>query len=206
MGEPARVPLSDALSRLRRAHANNPAERRRFRRLSLVLDGRMLDGAGREQDCRTEDISPGDARVTSSATLAKDERVIIYLADVGRVSGRVARVSGDREYAIIFDMSAHKRERLAERLTYLITRERLGIRDPEAARAAPTRGEVEIAIDGGGLIIGEILDFSLSGVTIRTTQTPPLIGAWVRIGGVHGRVARFFESGFAIDFESHARP
>ncbi|MCR6643649.1 MAG: hypothetical protein NVV62_03525 [Terricaulis sp.] len=33
-------------------------ERRRFRRLPLVVGGRMLGADGAEYDCRTEDISP----------------------------------------------------------------------------------------------------------------------------------------------------
>ncbi|HRO02370.1 MAG TPA: hypothetical protein PLS69_02035 [Terricaulis sp.] len=46
-----------------------------------------------------------------------------------------------------------------------------------------------------------MLDFSLAGVTIRTNRAPPLIGVWVRVGALYGRVARIVEGGFAIDFE-----
>jgi hypothetical protein len=46
-----------------------------------------------------------------------------------------------------------------------------------------------------------VLDFSLAGITIRSRRPPPLIGVWVRVGNVYGRVARLFDNGFAIDFE-----
>ncbi|MGE0829475.1 MAG: PilZ domain-containing protein [Hyphomonadaceae bacterium] len=196
--------LEDALQRLTTARPS-AQERRRFRRLTLTLDGRMMDSQGRETDCRTEDISPGDVRITSSAPLVQDERVVIYLSEIGRISGRVARTSGPQEYAIIFDISAHKREKLAEKLTLIITRGRLGIEDERRARILDGKAEIEISIDGGGIMIGEVVDFSLAGISIKCSQTPPLIGAWVKIGGIHGRVARFIEGGFAIDFESRSR-
>lgn len=194
--------LSDAASRLQNSRTAAPMERRRFRRLNLVLGGRMIGPGGAEIDCRTEDISPGDARITSSTELRTDERVVIYLEQIGRVSGTIARRSGDKEYAIIFDMSAYKREKLAEQLTILINKDRIGIEQDRRIRKPEARAEIEIHVDGGGLIIGEVVDFSLVGITIETASMPPRIGAWVRIGGVHGRIARFIEGGFAIDFES----
>lgn len=195
--------LSDAATRLQNARAASPIERRRFRRLSLVLGGKMLGANGAEIDCRTEDISPGDVRITASAEIKADERVVIYLDQIGRVSGTVARVSGDKEYAIIFDMSAYKREKLAEQLTLMITKDRIGIEQDRRIRKPAARSEVEIHVDGGGIIIGEVVDFSLVGINVKTPAMPPRIGAWVRIGGVHGRVARFIDGGFGVDFESN---
>lgn len=196
--------LSDAATRLSNARAASPMERRRFRRLTLVLGGRMIGPNGTEIDCRTEDISPGDVRITSSTELQTDTRVVIYLDQIGRVSGTIARAAGERQYAVIFDMSAHKREKLAEQLTVLITKDRLGIEQDRRIRKPDTKAEIEIHVDGGGIVIGEIVDFSLIGISVKTPAMPPRIGAWCRIGGVHGRVARFIDGGFAIDFESRA--
>ncbi|NWG53746.1 MAG: PilZ domain-containing protein [Hydrogenophilaceae bacterium] len=196
--------LSDAAQRLQAARIAPRAERRRFRRLPITLSGRMIGPRGAEIDCRTEDISPGDVRITAAEKINPDERVVIYLDKIGRVSGRVARISGEKEYAIIFDMSAYKREKLADQLTLMIA----GAHAEEAGRKIREpkgRAEIEIHVDGGGLIIGEVVDFSLVGMTIRTKQIPPRIGAWVRVSNVDGRVARFTDDGFAIDFESRVR-
>jgi len=195
-------------SALQRLTSTRPSvqERRRFRRLTLILGGRMMDSAGRESDCRTEDVSPGDARITSSAELQQDERVVLYLNEIGRVTGRVARKSGAQEYAVIFDMSEYKREKLAETLTWIITRDRLGLAPDTRVRVPAERAEIEIVVEGGGIIIGEVADFSLIGMSIKTRQHPPHIGAWVRFGAIDGRVARFIENGFAIDFESKPKP
>lgn len=196
--------LSDAAQRLQTARIAPRAERRRFRRLPITLSGRMIGPKGAEIDCRTEDISPGDVRITAATEIDTHERVVIYLDKIGRVSGKVARVSGDKEYAIIFDMSAYKREKLAEQLTILIAG---AAAEPNDRRIREPQGkaEIEVHIDGGGIVIGEVADFSLVGMTIRTRQTPPRIGAWVRVSNVDGRVARFTDDGFAIDFESRIR-
>jgi hypothetical protein len=112
-------------------------ERRRFRRLPIAVSGRMLDTFGREHDCRTADMSPGDVRIAAPITPGVGERVVLYLDGIGRVSGRVARSCGEGEVAIIFDFSAHKRERLAEQLTLEINKS-LGIDEP--IRPAPREG------------------------------------------------------------------
>ncbi|MBI1187298.1 MAG: hypothetical protein GC206_08215 [Alphaproteobacteria bacterium] len=200
--------LSDAAERLQAARIAPRAERRRFRRLPITLSGRMLGPLGAEIDCRTEDISPGDVRITTSAEINPDDRVVIYLDKIGRISGTVARVSGEREYAIIFDMSAYKREKLAEQLTIMIAGAAAQDGDRKIRTPRPHRdgkAEIDVHIDGGGIIIGEVVDFSLVGMTIRTTQVPPRLGAWVRVSNVDGRIARFTEDGFAIDFESRIR-
>src|SRR5574338_103614 len=80
-------------------------ERRRFRRMPLAVTGRLLDEAGREHDCRTADMSPGDVRIAATTLPTVGERVVIYLEGFGRVSGKVARTCGEGEVAVIFDFS-----------------------------------------------------------------------------------------------------
>lgn len=171
-------------------------ERRRFRRTPLTIGGRMLDALGRERDCRTADMSPGDVRIVSAVLPEVGERVVLYLDGFGRVSGKVARRCGEGEVAIIFDFSAHKREKLAEQLMLAMNKD---IELGEAA--APARERAQISVENGEVYEGEVLDFSLAGITLRTKKPAPPIGAWVRVGAVYGRVARLIEGGFAIDFE-----
>lgn len=173
-------------------------ERRRFRRMPIEVNGRMLDPLGREHDCRTADISPGDVRIVAPILPGVGDRVVLYLDGIGRVSGNVARKCGEGEVAIIFDFGAHKRERLAEQLTLAVNKD-LGVDEP----ARPVRDgaqTVRLEFETGDAYDGEVLDFSLAGMTVRTQRPPPLIGVWVRVGAVYGRVARLIEGGFAIDF------
>jgi hypothetical protein len=179
----------------------NARERRRFRRVPIAVSGRLLDAAGREHDCRTADISPGDVRIAAPALPGVGERVVLYLDTIGRVSGRVARTCGEGEVAIIFDFTAHKRERLAEQLTLRINK-KLGLYEPFRPAARSDSHLIRLEFETGEAYDGEVLDFSLAGLTVRSRRAPPLIGTWVRVGNVYGRVARLIDRGFAIDFEA----
>lgn len=206
-----KLAFADAAARLSAARGPRARERRRFARMPVVVSGRMLDRSGREHDCRTADISPGDVRLASPTLPAVDEHVVLYLEGFGRIAGRVARRCGEAEVAIIFETSIHKREKMAEALTWSVNKEPLGL-DEDGRTAAPSeagdnpRTNARIETDLGEILNGEIIDFSLAGITIRTPRQPPLIGAWVRVGGVHGRVSRYVEGGFAIDFEPRGAP
>jgi hypothetical protein len=180
-------------------------ERRRFYRAPLVVGGRMLDAGGVEYDCRTADISPGDVRIASAAGQPRvGERVVLYLDGFGRVSGRVARTCGEGEVAIIFDFSVHKREKLAEQLTVAINKD-IGVESPAATTGKADVNAAQVELENGESYGCEILDFSLAGITVKTLKPPPLLGSWVRIGGIYGRVARLIEGGFAVDFEPRQR-
>jgi hypothetical protein len=116
------------------------------------------------------------------------------------VSGRVARKCGEGEVAVTFDFSAHKREKMAEQLTLAINKS-LGIDEPVRPILRDGAHHVRLEFETGETYDGEVLDFSLAGITIKSNRPPPLIGVWVRVGTVYGRVARLTEGGFAIDFE-----
>jgi hypothetical protein len=201
------APKLDLASAARRLAAAQVGlrERRRFRRMPMEVSGRLLDPFGRELDCRTADISPGDVRIVATKLPAVGDRVVIYLEGIGRVSGKVARTCGEGEVAVIFDFSAHKREKMAEQLTILINRD-LGIEEPVRPILRDGAHHVRLEFETGESYEGEVTDFSLAGITIKTKRPPPLIGVWVRVGNVYGRVARLIEGGFAIDFQSSAPP
>lgn len=167
----------------------------------------MLDQLGREHDCRTADMSPGDARIAAPILPNVGERVVLYLDGFGRVSGHVVR-RGEQDMAVIFDFSAHKREKLAEQLTIAINKD---IEIEAETRAVPrliesgTASLARIQLENGAAYEGEVLDFSITGITLRTARPAPPIGTWVRVGGTYGRVARLIENGFAVDFEQRGR-
>lgn len=180
-------------------------ERRRFRRMPIEVNGRLLDPFGRERDCRTADMSPGDVRIASPFLPQVGERVVIYLEGFGRVTGHVARKCGEGEVAVIFDFSAHKREKVAEQLTLAINRD-LGIEEPARPVLRDGAHHVRLEFETGEAYEGEVVDFSLAGITVKSKRPPPLIGVWVRVGNVYGRVARLIEGGFAVDFEPRQKP
>jgi len=172
--------------------------------MPIALTGRLLDTAGREHDCRTADMSPGDVRIAATTLPTIGERVVIYLEGFGRVSGKVARKCGEGEVAVIFDFSAHKREKIAEQLTLAVNRD-LGIEETPRVISDGAQ-QLRLEFETGEAYVGEVVDFSLAGVSIKSKRPPPLIGVWVRVGNVYGRVARLIDAGFAIDFEPRQLP
>src|SRR6185295_6048480 len=109
------------------------------------------------------------------------------------------------EVAVIFDFSTHKREKLVEQLTIAVNKD-LGIEQPaHRAITRETTRTIRIEHEAGDAYEGEVVDFSLAGVSIHTRRPAPPIGAWLRIGGVYGRVARMIEGGFAVDFDPRAQ-
>jgi hypothetical protein len=203
MSAAEKIDLAAAARRLTAAQVGI-RERRRFRRMPIAVTGRLLDDAGREHDCRTADISPGDIRIAATTLPRVGERVVIYLDGFGRVSGKVSRTCGEGEVAIIFDFSAHKREKMAEQLTLAVNRD-LGIAEPPREISEGAQA-IRLEFETGEIYEGEVVDFSLAGITIKSKRPPPLIGVWVRVGHVYGRVARLIEGGFAIDFDPRPRP
>jgi hypothetical protein len=199
-----KIDLAAAARRLAAAQVGL-RERRRFRRAPISVSGRLLDKSGREYDCRTADISPGDVRIASTVLPQVGERVVIYLEGFGRVSGHVARKCGEGEVAVIFDFTAHKRDKMAEQLMLAMNKD-LGVEESQRLILREGPNVVRIEFETGDVYTGEVLDFSLAGITVKTPKPPPLIGVWVRIGGVYGRVARLIEGGFAVDFEPRRHP
>ncbi|MBL8542474.1 MAG: hypothetical protein JNJ63_01570 [Hyphomonadaceae bacterium] len=204
MALPARNQDFAAAARRLKAVQVKLRERRRFRRTPLTVGGRMLDPLGREHDCRTADMSPGDVRIVAEIEPRVGDRVVLYLEGFGRLSGCVARRCGEGEVAVIFDFSTHKREKLAEQLM-LSMNKHLGVEAPQR-HVSEGAQFVPLEFETGETFDGEVLDFSLAGITIRSNRPPPLIGMWVRVGNVYGRVARIIDGGFAIDLEPRNKP
>ncbi|MET0183285.1 MAG: PilZ domain-containing protein [Caulobacterales bacterium] len=198
---PAQATFEDVVTQLSSARRLSPSERRRFRRVPLAVRGRLMDSTGREYDCRTADVSPGDARIFATADVKVGDKIVFYLDELGRLEGHVVRCGENGEFAIVLSATQHKREKLAELLTYLMSKDKLG-EETSRPRAQQGGGALTaITIENAPVIEGEILDFSLVGMAIRTKSARPDIGTWVRVGGLDGRIARYIDGGFAIDFE-----
>ncbi len=192
---------------LARAHAlmslasRAAPDRRRFRRVGVDLSGRLMDRGGEEHDCRTLDISPGDARIATPAKADVGDRLIVYLQDIGRVEADIVRRLEAATYAVQFNVSTHKRERIAEQLT-LIINPASGVEDDRRHGRYGGAGVLPVELEDGSKIACEILDFSMVGLAVKTARVRPLIGAWVKIGNQYGRVSRYIDGGFAVDFEN----
>jgi hypothetical protein len=179
------------------AHAK--AERRRFMRVPVDLAGRLfVPGDGREATCKVVDLSPGGAQLASEFVPAADTNIILYIDGFGRFEGIVTRPD-ETSFGVRFNCSALKRERVAEQLTLYMNR---GEVDESLLRRhdrTPTKGFARFTRANGDILACEVVDLSLSGVSLKTDARPPL-GEVVLIGQMAGKVVRHHEAGIAIEF------
>jgi hypothetical protein len=170
-----------------------------------MLNGRVLSARAQEHDCRTLDVSPGGACLIAPQGQKLGESIVLYLDQIGRVPAIVARAGPEGGFGVTFAATAHKREKIADQLTWLLNKDRFPPDEgPQEARFSPAG--VAVSLEDGKILHCEVVDFSMVGASLKTAQKPPPIGAWVRIGQTYGRVARYLPQGFAVDFQAVRAP
>lgn len=183
---------------LRRMEAQ---DRRKHRRVSWAVRVRGLTGDGEEFTCTTVDVCAGGLRINLARPLAKGENLVLFIDDIGRVEGTVARVLNEIGYAVSFTVPPRKRDKIADQLTWLINKDRLGLTDEREAERRTAGGQV-IAIYSGVSIACAVVDVSIFGVALKTAAPRPMIGDRVQIGERAGTCVRYIEGGFAVDFRT----
>lgn len=186
-------------SSLRKTEAT---DRRRHRRVMWQVPVRGLTGTGEEFACNTIDVCAGGIRINLARPLTKGEELVLYIDGIGRVEGAVVRVLNEVGYAIEFRVPPRKREKIADALTWLVNKDRLGLSDERIAERRPATGQM-IAIHGKGVSIAcAVVDVSVFGVALKTAGPRPMIGDRVQIGERAGTCVRYIDGGFAVDFRT----
>jgi hypothetical protein len=177
------------------------ADRRRYRRVDLNIAGKLfLPDAQSEMPCHIFDLSPGGARIGAETALTAGLTVILYVGEFGRFEGTVVRLWGG-DFGVQFTCSALKRERIAERLTVYLNRDRVDEDVLAQPAPRPSRTLARYTRDNGQVVECEVTDLSLRGVSLLSDDRPP-IGERVVIGQMAGRVAQHLAHGIAIEFIS----
>jgi hypothetical protein len=176
-------------------------ERRRFRRVHVAVAGRVYIPASQEEAiCIVEDISPGDASILCELREEPTGRAVIYLDTLGRFEGPIVR-SRPGGYIMTFTCSLQKREKLAELLMLEMNRSLLSDADFRGSdRVEAAAGMfTHFTRTSGEQTRCEVIDMSLSGVSVRTDVKPP-IGEHILMGHRAARVARHHEEGIGVEF------
>ena len=194
-----------AVPQLKPAIRSLSEERRRFQRVRVDLLGRYMLPDRREFPCQVVNMSPGGMALVAPVAAQPGERIIAYVDHLGRLEGQVAR-SLPNGFAMTISATARKRDKLAAQLTWLANRNILGLpEDRRHGRIMPRNPIARLILPSGINISCRIIDVSQSGAGIATDQRPP-IGALVTLGKVQGRVVRYLEDGFAIEFTRLQHP
>ncbi len=179
-------------------------DRRRYRRVKVDLKGRLFLPQGeREAACRITDMSPGGAQVACEVMPEANSPVVLYIDGFGRFEATVARQpkgeGSDGSFGVKFNCSPHKRERVAEQLVSYADRGQLDETVLRRHDRATAKGLARFTRASGEIVNCEVLDLSLSGVSLITDVRPP-VGEFVLIGQMAGRVVRHHGTGIGIEF------
>lgn len=179
--------------------ARSRADRRRFRRVRVDLPGKLFVPAdSQEYACTVVDLSPGGASIACAESLAQDTQVVLYVNTFGRFEGTIVRREGGNA-GVRFVSTVLKRERTAEQLALYMNRSLLSEADLRRDDRTPAKGLTRFTRSDGQLVPCEVLDLSMSGVSVKTDIRPP-VGEFVLIGQLAGRIARHHEHGVGIEF------
>lgn len=174
-------------------------ERRLHNRVAVALLGRYMLADGGEYPCQTVNMSPGGALLVAPVPGTVGERIVIYLDQIGRVEGRVARRT-EGGFSVSLQATARKRDKIASQLTWLANRQALGLpEDRRHERIVPLQTAVALRLESGREFAVRLIDVSLSGAGVSMANPPPL-GAAITLGRTAGRVVRHLGGGLAVEF------
>lgn len=180
-------------------------EQRRHKRVALTLLGRFMRANRHEYPCKLNDISVGGAAINSPVAVEFGERIVVYFDHVGGLEGSVVRVF-EGGFAMQFKMTAHKREKLAAQLTWLINRDLFsGIDQRRHERQSAGHPSKSVVLDDGQTLVCDVVDVSISGASLKMQFRPP-IGSSLMLGRMRGRVMRHHGDGIGIQFIDKQEP
>jgi hypothetical protein len=180
------------------------AERRRFRRVPVDLPGRLFIPAdSREARCTVVDLSPGGAAIACETVLEAGTNLVLYVDGFGRFEGNVVRRDGNG-FGMAFVCTPSKRERTAEQLILFLNKSLVDDSVLRRHERSSQKGFAKFTRADGQIVNCEIMDMSVSGVSLKTETRPP-IGEFVLIAQVAGRVARHHTDGIGIEFVGQER-
>lgn len=175
------------------------AERRRHARVKVCLSGQFMRENREEYPCATLDISPGGVALQSDAPVEIGEKIIAYVSQIGRLQG-VVRRQFPGGFAISMTLPTLKREKLADQLTWLGSRQQLGLpEDRRHDRIVPRNLYTTLVLPTGREILCKIIDISRSGAALGVTVDVN-VGALVTVGATRCQVVRLFPGGVAVEF------
>jgi hypothetical protein len=173
---------------------------RRYQRVGLNLPGRYMLQDQREYLCSTINVSANGLAVESSEKVRIGETVVVYINQLGRIEGTVARQL-DRGFAIATVVSPARVDKLIARINWLAERQRMGVADDRPReRAAPESERTVLRTPDGGEYFVTLFDVSSRGAAMNVACAPP-IGAAVTLGKTQAHVVRHFVGGISVTFQ-----
>lgn len=182
-----------------RAQATNPDEQRAYERITTALSGKLFVPAEEiTLDCQIVNLSGGGAGVVCEEPPPLNTFVALYIDGFGRFECAATRyVQG--ELGLRFVCKEAKRQRLLRDLASYVTGGIASVTRLRRHARAPSVSAGYFQRENGELERCDVLDFSLQGISLRTSSRPP-IGEMINLGSTKSRVVRHHEEGIALLF------
>ncbi|MFN4226036.1 MAG: PilZ domain-containing protein [Hyphomonas sp.] len=174
-------------------------DRRSFKRVDLRLTGRFLTDAQDDHELLTANVSCDGALILSSTPPESGQQVVCYFDDLGRVVADVVRMAPGG-FAVRFQTSQLKREKLADRLTWLVNKDTLGLREDRGAPRFAATGQAIVLMPDGSPLQCRLTDISLTGAAFETLGNPPYVGDRVQTNNMPAEVVRVAGKKFAVRY------
>lgn len=173
-------------------------DRRLDVRVGLSLSGRYNLGDRLDYPCWTLDISPSGVALLGIERGSIGDRVVAYIAQLGRVEGTIARHFGAC-FGVKLTTPMLKREKLKEQIAWLAAHRQGKPDNRRFERIAPYQRRSTIRMPDGQKFFAVITDLAPSGAAVQVDAAPP-IGTKVALGRTAARVVRHFRGGIAVEF------
>jgi hypothetical protein len=163
-----------------------------------VVFGRFMLPDMSEHACQVLDLTEKGATFISSDVPPVGLAIVAYLEDLGRVEV----VSGESVaggFKVTYAASGTRLEKLQQRIQYLLERASGAPDQRRHPRFEPKDKHSAIILPDGRSYTCEVLDISVSGAGIKT-DVMPAMGTYLMVGKMKGRVVRYLDTGFAIEF------
>jgi hypothetical protein len=178
------------------------AEQRRIPRVKVSIGGRFMLEDRTEHGGTAVEASVQAIAIETDVPVRLNERVVGYFYTVGRVEGKVIRLT-DTGFILDINTTAMKRDRLANQLTWLANRDILNLpEDRRHDRVVPRDPRILVrnkADLGSEPVWGHLIDVSRSGAAVSIRGTFKL-GDEIMLGTTPARVVRAFDGGVAVEF------
>jgi len=190
--------ISKRLSGHLRSVANLLQEKRKHRRVAIPLLAKMLLDDGTEEETIIRDISAGGASLLSETRPKLGTKIILYVRDVGRMECSVVR-DHPHGFAVDFNCSKARKDKIADKLTWLANRTRLGLAEDGLVLDGTSGEQADLVLSTGVTMACRIVGLSLNGASVQVAPRPA-IGADVVIGKMRGTVTHHTPGGVGIEF------
>lgn len=169
--------------------------------VEVDLAGRFMLPSGDEHPCRVVEMSTGGMRFSTSVRPQPGEKIIVYISELGRFEGDVARLD-EGGFVIGLKLTELKRKKFAEQLAWFADREILGLPENRRhLRIVPMAQLTSVRSSGGKECLGKINDISRVSVSVEAKLRPLLVGSRVSVGAKSAVIQRLFDGGFVAEFD-----